>query len=175
MDREFIEKLNPISEWKKQDDKSEIADNAISFSEEEDGLVRITGPKGAVEHRLKPLSDLFASGAADPAVMRWEDPRYLSLLFSIEGAIKRAYLSNPELVDSSVMLALDQIAMKPEAASSDALIREITRQLRVTLSMDDYSRDEVKKAARKILASVKRHRAAAGPWGYLDFILAHVP
>ncbi len=175
MDREFIEKLNSISEWEKQEDTSELADNAISFHEEEDGLVRLSGPKGAVEYRLKPLVELFSSGGADPTVMNWEDPRYLSLLYAIEGAIKRVYTDDPELTDSSVMLALDQLAMKPEAASRDAVVREITRQLRVSLSMDDYSRDEVRKAARKVLASVKRHKAAAGIRGYLDFIRAHVP
>ena len=175
MDREFIEKLNSISEWEKQDDKSELADNTISFHEEEGGLVRISGPKGAVEYRLKPLAELFSSNGADPAVMKWEDPLYLFLLYAIEGEINRAYVSNPELTDSSVMLALDQLAIKPEAASNDAVVRAITRRLRLTLSMDDYSRDEVRKAARKILASVKRHKAAAGIRGYLDFIMEHVP
>jgi hypothetical protein len=128
-----------------------------------------------VVYRLKPLAELFSSNGADPAVMKWEDPRYLSLLCAIEGEIKRAYVSNPEMTDSSAMLALDQLAIKPETASSDALVRAITRRLRLTLSMDDYSRDEVRKAARKILASVKRHKAAAGMRGYLDFIMEYVP
>ena len=174
MDREFIDKLNSVSEWEKLDDKSELADYSISFHEEEDGLIRISGPKGVVEHRLKPLAELFYSGAS-PSEMKWEDPRYLSLLYAIEGAIKRVYTKNPELTDSSVMLALDRFAMKPEAVSNDAVLREITCQLRLTLSMEDYSRDEVRKAARKILSSVKRHNAIAGIRGYLDFIKEYVP
>ncbi len=174
MDKEFIEQLNSISEWKKQDDKSELADNAISFHEEEDGLVRISGPKGEVVYRLKPLSELFSSGAVDPAVMKWDDPRYLSLLYAIEGAIKHVYMVNPELTDSAVMIALDQIAMKPEITSSDLVVKEIIQELRVALSMDDYSREEVRKTTRKILASVKRHKAAAGIRGYLDFVSEHV-
>jgi hypothetical protein len=175
MDKEFIEKLNSVSDWEKQDDNSELADNAISFHEDEDGLVSISGPKGKVVCRLKPLQELFSSKTAAPAVMKWDDPRHLHLLYTIEWAIKRVYMENPELTDSSVMLSLDQISMKPEVTSSDAVIKEISRKLRVALSMDDYSRDEVKKAARKILASVKRHKAAAGMRGYLDFIREHVP
>lgn len=175
MNREFIEKLNSVSEWVGQEDRSELADNAISFHEEEDGLVRVSGPKGAFEHRLKPLAELYSSGAADLAVMKWDDPRYLSLLYAIEGEIKRVYEANPEMTDSAVMLALDQLAMKPETTSNDLLVKAVTRRLRLTLSMDDYSRDEVRKALRKILASVKRHKAAAGVRGYLDFIMAHVP
>jgi hypothetical protein len=174
MDREFFEKLNSVSEWEKQDDKSELADNSISFHEEEDGLIRISGPKGAVEYRLKPLAELFSSGAA-PSVMKWEDPRYLSLLHAIEGAIKRLYMENPELTDSSVMLALDRFAIKPETTPNDAVAQRINQELRLMLSMEDYSRDEVRKAARKILGSVKRHKAAAGIRGYLDFIMEHVP
>lgn len=175
MDRDFIEKLNSVSEWVKREDRSELADNAISFHEEEDGFVRISGPKGEVVYRPKPLLVLFSSETIDPAVMKWDDSRYLSLLYVIEGAIKRVYMADMELADSSVMLALDQIAMKPETTSNDAIIREITRQHRVALSMDCYSRDEVRKAARKIMASVKRHKAAAGVRGYLDFIREHVP
>lgn len=175
MDREFIEKLNSVSEWKKQDDQSELADNAISFHEKEDGLVRLSGPKGEVVYRLKPLQELFSNASADPAVMKWEDPRYLSLLYAIEGAVKRAYLDSEELADSAVIIALDQIAMKPEVVSNDIIVRQINCELRVALSMDDYSRDEVRKAARKILASVKRHKDAGGARGYLDFIMEHVP
>jgi hypothetical protein len=174
MDREFVNKLSSVSEWEKQADKSEIADNSISFHDEEDGLIRISGLKGVVEYRLKPLAELFSSSAS-PSEIKWEDPRYLSLLYAIEGAIKRVYMKNPELTDSLVILALDRFAMKPEAVSNDAVIREITCQLRLTLSMEDYARDEVRKAARKILSSVKRHNAIAGIRGYLDFIMQHVP
>ena len=175
MDKEFIEKLNSVSEWEKQDDNSELADNAISFHEDDDGLVSISGPKGKVVYRLKPLQELFSSETAASAVMKWDDPRHLQLLYTIEGAIKRVYLKDSELTDSSVMLALDQLSIKPETTSNDAVIRRIQQELRTALSMEDYSRDEVRKAARKILASVKRHKAAAGMRGYLDFIMEHVP
>jgi len=107
--------------------------------------------------------------------MMWDDPRYLSLLHAIEGAIKRTYMVNPELTDSDVMIALDQISMKPEITLNNKVIKQINQELRVALSMDDYSRDEVRKAMRKILSSVKRHKAAAGIRGYLEFISEHVP
>jgi hypothetical protein len=73
------------------------------------------------------------------------------------------------------MLALDKLAIKPETVSADPVIKRINRDLRMLLSMNDYSRHEVKMAVRKILASVKRHRAAAGTRGYLDFIMEYVP
>lgn len=65
--------------------------------------------------------------------------------------------------------------MKPEAVSNDALARAIQNSLRLLLSTEDYSRYEVKWAVRKILGSVKRHRAAGGIRGYLDFIMEYVP
>ena len=105
----------------------------------------------------------------------WNDDKYLDLLHAIESAIKNVYLADPELTDSSVMLSLDKLSMKPEAVSPDAVIRAINQQLRLTLSTGDFSRDEVKAAVRKILASVKRHKATAGIQGYLNFIVEYVP
>jgi len=175
MDKEFVDKLNSISEWKKQDDGHDQSEYSLSFHESEEGLVRFSSEKGEIIHRLKPLQELFFSGKADSTVIKWDDPRYLRLLMTIEGAIKRMYQADAELADSSVMLALDKLAVKPETVSNDAVLRRINHELRVALSMSDYSRDEVKMAVRKILASVKRHNALAGARGYLDFIMEYVP
>jgi hypothetical protein len=118
---------------------------------------------------------LFTSGKSDNAVIKWAEPRYLNLLHAIESSIKHLYIEEAELSDVSVLLALDKLAVKPETLTNDPVVRRINRDLRMMLSMSDYSRDEVKRAVRKILASVKRHNALAGARGYLDFIMEHVP
>ncbi len=173
MDKEFNDKLDAISEWTKQKDRNELSEHTISFHAREDGLVLVSAKKGSFEYRLKPLQELFASGNTDVAVLKWDEPRYLNLLHAIESSIKRLYIENAELTDASVMLALDKLAVKPEAVTNDAVVKRINRDLRMALSVSDYSRDEVKMAIRKILASVKRHKAAAGVRGYLDFIMEY--
>lgn len=175
MDKEFTDKLEAISEWSHEDDRSEKSDFSLSYSDHEAGLVLVEAAKGRFEYRLKPLHELFSPGAAGVKTPTMDDPRYLHLLYSIESSIKRLSIENPELTDAAVMLALDTLSLKPEALTNDALVKRINRDLRVLLSMSDYSRDGVKMAVRKILASVKRHRAASGIRGYLDFIRKHVP
>ncbi len=162
MDKEFVEKLDAVSVWTKKKDKSDLSEHTISFHEGEDGLVMVSASKGSFEFRLRPLQELFSSTKADTGSMKTDDPAALQLLHAIEGEIKRRYMKNPELTDSSVLLALDTLAMKPEAVSRDVLAKAIQNSLRLLLSTDDYSRDEVKWAIRKILASVKRHKAAGG-------------
>jgi len=175
MDMEFKEKLNAISEWTKLDDKSEESALSIWFHEHEDGLVRMKSEKGELVYKLKPLPELFSGGKSGMATISWKDGNSLNLLHAIESAIKNVYLADPELTDSSVMLSLDKLSMKPETVSPDAVIRAINLQLRLALSTGDFSRDEVKAAVRKILASVKRHKAIAGIRGYLNFIVEYVP
>ena len=175
MDNEFTSKLNSLGKWMEQDDKSEQSEFSISFHEHEEGLVKINPAKGGFVYKLKALQDLYTPAGATMVVLQWNDSRYMQLLHAIEGAIKRAYEASPELTDSSVMLALDTISMKPETVSNDPLVKDINNSLRLLLSTDSYSRDEVKKAIRKVLASVKRHKEVGGMRGYLDFILEHVP
>lgn len=175
MDKEFQEKINSISEWTKLNDKSEESALSIWFHEHEDGLIRMKSEKGELVYKLKPLPELFSAGKTGTATISWKDGNHLNLLHAIESAIKNVYLAEPELTDSSVILSLDKLSMKPEAVSADAVLRAINLQLRLLLSTEDFSRDEVKAAVRKILASVKRHKAIAGIRGYLDFIVEYVP
>ncbi|MFI5381762.1 MAG: hypothetical protein ACHRHE_20895 [Tepidisphaerales bacterium] len=51
---------------------------------------------------------------------------------------------------------------------------QIQLSLRMALSLNDYSRQDVKQAIRKILKSVDRHTKAAGQRGYLDFIHKYI-
>ena len=173
---EFTSKMNSFGKWKELDDKSEQSEFAISFHEQEDGLVKVTSSNGEFVYKLKQLQDLYTPGGLSIEVIHWKDSRNIQLLHNIEGAIRRTYEADPELTDSSVMLALDAMSMKPEQrVSNSPIVKEINNSLRLLLSTENYSRDEVKKAIRKVLASVKRHRDAGGIRGYLEFILEQVP
>lgn len=175
MDKEFTDKLDAISPWSREGDRSDTSDFSLSYSDKEDGLVLVEASKGSFEHRLKPLHELFSSTTTVNMATKMNDPRYLDLLYAIESSIKRLSIEHPDLTDASIMLGLDALAVRPEALTNDAVVKRINRDLRLLLSMNDYSRDEMKAAVRKISASVKQHRAIAGIRGYLDFIMEHVP
>ena len=68
-----------------------------------------------------------------------------------------------------------QLSAKPEAGSGDKLLRAIVLGLRFQLSVQPYSRDDVRRAIRKVLASARRHHRDGGPRGYLEFIRQYVP
>ena len=75
------------------------------------------------------------------------------------------------MTDARVSLALDKLGMSPEGeAGTDVLAKYLQFKLRMVLSMNDYSRNEVKAAIKKIGKSVERHTKLAGPRGYLTFI-----
>jgi hypothetical protein len=65
---------------------------------------------------------------------------------------------------------LDQLGNEPNSPGNDPLARRVNSALRLCLSLNDYSRFEVRAALRKVRKSVERHTRLAGPTGYLDFI-----
>lgn len=170
MDKEFIEKVNAISAWKESEGKSETAKFALSFSGD-GNVIRIESEKGSVIHELKALRDLYAPSTSKAK----SADEMLSILHAIESAIKRHYESHKELADAAVILALENLAVKPEYEGVDEMTNAISNSLRLHLSMQSYSRDEVRQAVRKILASAQRHNKHSGRRGYLEFILKHVP
>ena len=129
------------------------------------------GPDGKKQdYLLKPLSQLFGKGSGvetlDPT-----DEWFMPLLMPIEEAIVLYWRENPSLSDGQVALVLEEMAMDPAGpAHNEPLKQEIPARLRLTLSLNDYSRQEVKMAIRKISKSVQRHTRLAGPRGYLTFI-----
>ncbi len=175
MDKDFLDTLESITEWKKVDDKSGLSEYSISFSNEEDGLVRIESAKGNFMYKLKPLHELFSQKSSTVAQIDWEDQHFLSLLYTIERAIKKFYKDHYTLTDSDVIPALETLAMKPEAVSKNSIVRAINQELRLHLSMNSYSRHEVKMAVRKVLSSAKGHNKQGGLTGYLDIIMQYVP
>ena len=143
---------------------------AIEFVNPAGGEIRVDGPGGPREYALKPLRELYGEGnhaqAVDP-----ESSTFMPLFLAIEEEITRFYQTeNPRLTDGAVALVLDQLGMDPEAVTSDPLAVRVQMAVRVCLSLNNYSRQEVKSVLRKIGKSVDRHTRADGPRGYLDFI-----
>ena len=90
--------------------------------------------------------------------------------------IARRYRADPTLTDGTVGLALGLLATNPEGdVQHDALARARQLELRLLLSLNDYSRDEVRQALRKVRKSVDRHTRVDGRRGYLDFICRYLP
>ncbi|HEY2586970.1 MAG TPA: hypothetical protein VGI81_14590 [Tepidisphaeraceae bacterium] len=121
-------------------------------------------------YAIKPLSDLYGPGH-DVDTVDPQDDRFMPLFLAIEEAIVRHWeQDNPGLTDGTVALTLDQLGMGPDSTTQDPLAQRIQLQLRLCLSMNDYSRQEVKAALKKVGKSVDRHTRAGGPRAYLNFI-----
>jgi hypothetical protein len=140
-----------------------------------EGSVSLDTPDGRRRHLLKPLSALYGKGHCtsppDP-----EDEGFLPLLMCIEDAIVRRDREVPNLTDGQVALALSRLLTKLDGDPGDnTLTRYIQANLRLQLSLNDYSRQEVIWALRRVARSVDRHRRAAGVRGYLDFIREFLP
>lgn len=138
------------------------------------GEIEIKHPDGAVRYTLKPLDALFGQGygatTLDP-----QDQRFQPLLLSIEQSIANCYRDNPKLSDGQVLLTLKQLVMNPAAnCGNDPGGQAIQARLRLFLSANDHSKQEVKLALRKVMQSVERHTKLAGPKGYLSFIVQYV-
>lgn len=140
----------------------------------EPGVVSVGPQDNPRLHTLKPLRELFGEGN-DAGTVDPLDPHYERLFLTIERKIVRRWQSDLRLTDAAVLLALEKLAMQPEAEYAQSLEADIQLELRLLLSLEDYSRQEVRAALRKIAKSVNRHTRLEGPMGYLIFIRAHVP
>lgn len=104
MDKDFLEKLESVTEWKKIDENSDQTEYSVSFSNEEDGLIKIESDKGNCVYKLKLLNELFSQENGKTLETNWKDEHYIQLLYTIERAIKRVYEENHyRLTDSDVM------------------------------------------------------------------------
>ena len=140
-----------------------------------DGSVEVETPKGTRRVTLKPLAELFGTGNPGENVDP-ENDVFMPLFMALESAIVRYHKLNPSLVDSQVAVALDHLGLKPEGEHvGDNLARHLQLELRLILSLNNYSRQEVRTAIRTINRSVARHTAADGLSGYLDFVRPFFP
>jgi hypothetical protein len=122
------------------------------------------------EYTLKPLDQLYGAGTGrdsfDP-----EDEEFTALLMAIEAELSASGKDDRQLTDGDALLALKALSMNPAAdVGGDILAARIQASLRLCLSLNNYSRQDVKMAIRKVTQSVQRHTRLAGRRGYLDFI-----
>ncbi|HEY7116700.1 MAG TPA: hypothetical protein VH475_08945 [Tepidisphaeraceae bacterium] len=137
----------------------------------EKGAIEVAGGEGgeAAMIELRPLDELCGQGTGADVVNPM-DERFMPLFLGIEEAIQLAYREDRGLTDGAVQLALNELSMNPSAETRDGLARRVQLQMRMVLSLNDYSKQEVKGAVRKIAKSVERHRKSGGPRGYLEFV-----
>jgi hypothetical protein len=138
------------------------------------GKQTISFGKGASDagepYAVKAIAQLYGNGTGLESV-EFKDDLFLPLLLAIEEAIFEAYKAEPALTDAAVLFALDRLCMSPEAdVRNDPLAGNIQFSLRVTLSLNDYSRQDVRLCLRKVKQSANRHNKLSGTRGYLNFI-----
>jgi len=133
-----------------------------------------TGEKAAT-YRLKPLGELYGTGTGE-ATVDPKDQRFMPLLHGIESQIVRFDMEQRgRLTDAAVSLSLGKLAMSPEGdVGNDVLANRIQIGLRLALSLNDYSRQEVKQAIRRIARSVENHTRQSGARGYINFARRYV-
>lgn len=132
---------------------------------------------GDVSHRrfLKPLKDLYGPGVNAPTLDATSED-YRPLLMEIERSITVCDTQRVRLTDSAVASTLNRMGINPEVdPGKDELGRVLQLNMRVLLSLNNYSRQDLIQAIRKINKSVARHTRADGPRGYLDFISKYFP
>jgi hypothetical protein len=147
---------------------------SISDVDEIKGEIEIKGKDGITRYKLMPLEQLYAPDNSTMSI-NWEDDYYLPLLYCIESEIVDYYNKDATLTDGLVALTLDRMCANPAIApKGDVLLQRLQMALQLELSLEDYTKFEVKQALRKILKSVERHSAVSGVTGYLDFIRKHI-
>lgn len=119
-------------------------------------------------YTLKPLNDLYGldnSGSVDP-----KNETFMPLFLCIEESIARFDAKHRRLNNTDVALALRHLSINPEELGTDALIQGIQGDLRLNLSLNNYSRQELRQVIRKIGKSVDRHTDGGRGRGYLNYI-----
>ena len=134
------------------------------------GEIEFDTPGGPVKYTLKPLDALYGAGlgftSADPL-----NDAYYSLFYSIERSILTYYESDDTLTDGIACLTLDRMGVNPACdPRNDELCRCLQFDLRLLLSFENFSKQEVRQAFRVISKSVQRHSRTGGVTGYLEFI-----
>jgi hypothetical protein len=146
----------------------------VRFASDASGQIEIVGPEGSHTHTLKPLADLYGDGVGAASVEPTNE-HYQPMFMAIEQAIARHAQSHPSLTDAAVALTLERMGMSPDAdPAHDDLMQRVQLEVRLLLSLSDYSRQELRAAIRKIGKSASRHTRTSGPRGYLSFIREYV-
>lgn len=119
---------------------------------------------GDERYALKAIGELYAEAKSPGG-----ENEQMALTMAIEYAIAFFDHHNDHgLRDDETIRILEKLSMKPETALSGfgALIQAY---LRLELSLDDYSRADLRQAVRRALRSAQRH-SKGDPRGYLNHI-----
>ncbi|HZL38166.1 MAG TPA: hypothetical protein VFC78_22815 [Tepidisphaeraceae bacterium] len=165
MDKELVELMSAM----KPGDEANPKEGRSFTVNLETGVATIELEGETRLYPFKPLNVLFGNGHGVDSIDVFKD-LFKPLLLTIEEAILIHARHDPSLTDGEVSLVLEQLSMDPCAMGDDPLAGAIRLNLRMLLSLNDYSRQEVKMAIRKIAKSVQRHTRTGGPRGYLQFI-----
>jgi hypothetical protein len=136
-----------------------------------EATVQLEQPDGTKpRHPLKSLDQLYGQGTGLSS-LETKNEIWAPLLTAIESELSRLGADDPQLGDGDVLLGLKALSMNPSADCADNDLAGLVQvALRLCLSLNDYSRQDVKMAIRKVIQSVQRHSRDAGRRGYLDFI-----
>jgi hypothetical protein len=169
VDQELI-KLLVLDAPARPEGEYRALDRTVRYIDDTSPAVEVKGPDGPRRLTLRPLADLYGTGTGMSTVVP-EDERWEPLLLALEEAVVRYYEEiDPGLTDGQVLLSYKQLGMTPEAESADRLSRRLSLAMRLVLSINNYSRQDVRSALRTLAKSVERHTKADGRRGYVDFI-----
>ena len=142
----------------------------LRIKEDGSGQIEVETADCVKPYTLKPLAELYGTGTGAESIDP-KDEQFTPLLSAIEEEIARYYEElDPGLTDGQVLITVKQLGMNPEAEPADPLGRRLSVALRLTLSLNDYSRQDVKGCLRQVAKSVERHTKAEGRRGYLELI-----
>jgi hypothetical protein len=170
MDKQLLDLLGPGHDTMQPGETRSVT-KRIRFPGNDSPEIVVGGhEEGFHSYTLKTLPELYGPGTGASSIDP-RDERFLPLLMTIEEEIWRhAETVDPALTDGQVLLAVKDLAMNPEAEPYEPLARRIALALRLNLSLNDYSRQDVRGALRQVSKSVERHTKAEGRRGYLQFI-----
>jgi hypothetical protein len=145
-------------------------ETSIRIREDYSGEIEVVRPgEDPKPYTLKTLPEVYGTGPGG-AGREPSDDELMPVLMAIEEEITRCYEDQPSLTDGAVVVALKQLSMNPDSVPTDPLARRIQLKLRLTLSLNDFSRQDVRRSVRQVLRSVERHSRAEGRRGYLEFM-----
>ena len=140
----------------------------IDFIDDAAAKIDILHGEQRETYQLKPLGELYGAGpggSVDP-----KNDAYMPLFLGIEEEIAKFDATQRRLTDADAALALNALGMSPEAPSPDPLVQRLQCALRLNLSLNEYSRSQLRQVIRRISRSVERHTESGGGRGYLNFI-----
>jgi hypothetical protein len=135
-----------------------------------EGTIEVENDSGVHRYALKPLKELYGPGV-NAATVDPESEEYMPLFLSTEEEVVDFSAKEPSLTGGLVQSAYDRLAIDPEAAAQgDRLVEWLQLNLRVQLSLNDYSRRDVQRVFRRLSKSVALHTREGGRHGYITFL-----